>query len=458
MSLGYALEPDFWAIPGSSSPLELRAMISNPFRFLEERYLKHGAIFRSSVAYPCVWLIGPEANRTIMVTEREKFSYEGGYGKLAFARLFPKNILLMDGEAHAKTRAILEPAVSRLGLEESIGPVQAIWDAHAGRLGQDEPQDVYTVAQRVTYEVSARILAGLRDSDEIEELRPYFEAVIAGAMAHTQLRIPGGTLDRAMTARDVIYARLMPYVKRARVASERFGVLGLLTDYRDADGRPLPDEEVLHQVLLLYWAGYDTTASAGSWVLHYLAHQAEWQGRLRREIVTVLGDAPYQLSGSSKLREVSWFIREIERCGPSLFMFPRAAAADIHFQGHRIPAGTPIFYSPWMSHRCPVSFPQPHTFDPGRWDPERGDEQAKGRYMVGFGGGPRLCLGRSFAQMQLRIMITTLLRRFHIEPDATSAFTVMGLPVHHPVDSRVRFRKLMHHQLPHTTETLMKAG
>ena len=448
MSLSYAFDPGFRAIPGSSSPLELREMIQNPFRFLEERYLKHGAIFRSSVAYPCVWMIGPEANRTIMVTERDKFSYEGGYGKLAFAKLFPKNILLMDGETHAKTRAILEPAVSRLGLEESIGPVQDIWNRHAETLAGRAPEDVYVVAQKATYEVSARVLAGLRDSDEIEELRPYFEAVIAGAMAHTQLRFPGGTLDKAMKARDVLYARLMPYVKRARGASERFGVLGLLTEYRDANGRPLPDEEVLHQVLLLYWAGYDTTASAGSWVIHHLAHQAEWQRRLREEVFEVLGDEPYQLTGSSKLRQVSWFLREIERCGPSLFMFPRAASADFEFQGYRVPAGTPVFYSPWMSHRCPESFPHPHTFDPGRWDPALGNDQAKGKYMVGFGGGPRLCLGRSFAQMQLRIMVTTLVRRYHIEPDATTEFHIMGLPVHHPVDSRVRFRELLDHQRP----------
>ena len=160
MSLSYAFDPDFRAIPGSSSPLELREMIQNPFRFLEQRYTQHGPIFRSSVAYPCVWMIGPEANRTIMVTERDKFSYEGGYGKLAFARLFPRNILLMDGDVHARTRAILEPAVSRLGLEESIGPVQEIWDAHAASLGGQEPADVYTVAQRATYEVSARVLAG----------------------------------------------------------------------------------------------------------------------------------------------------------------------------------------------------------------------------------------------------------------------------------------------------------
>jgi hypothetical protein len=73
----YAIDPRFRAIPGTSSPLELRAMVQNPFAFFEERYLKHGPIFRSSLVYPVVWMMGAEANRTIMVSGRENFSYAG---------------------------------------------------------------------------------------------------------------------------------------------------------------------------------------------------------------------------------------------------------------------------------------------------------------------------------------------------------------------------------------------
>lgn len=443
----YGFDPRFREIPGTSSPLELREMIQEPFQFIESRFKKHGPIFRSSILYPCVWMIGAEANRAIMVTEREKFSYKGGYGQLAFGRLFEHNILVMDGEEHKRARAILEPAVSKIGLESVRDLVQDIWTRHAAAFKEDSSVDVYQVAQRATYEVSARALAGLVDSDEVEELRPYFEAVIEGAMAPTQHRIPGGILDKALKARQVLIKRLMPYVKKAKDGGSA-GVIGLLADYRDENGKALPDEEILHHALLLYWAGYDTTASAGSWVLHLLAHHSSWQDRMREEIFEVLGDRDYQLEGSSKLKTVSWFLREVERCGPSLFMFPRTAAEDIEFQGYTIPKGTRIFWSPWMSHRDPAAYPHPHTFDPGRWDPARGADRAQGKYMVGFGGGPRLCVGRSFAQMQLRILITTVLRQYHLEPDATQPFSIQGLPVHHPVDSKIYFRQLQEYQNP----------
>jgi cytochrome P450 len=437
----YALDPRYRRIPGTSSPTELAELIQNPFRFLEARYHAHGPIFRSSLVYPVVWMIGPEANRFIMVQRREIFSYEGGYGQLAFGRLFPRNILVMDGAEHLHVRGILEPAVSRLGLEESLDRVQGIWDDAADRLRTDVPLDAYTTAQRTTFEVSARALTGLEDTSELDAMRPLFEAVIDGSMAATKIRWPRGVLDKGLDARDALVEKLRPHVERAR-RTESTGFLGRLAQHREG-GEYLPVEEVIHHVMLLFWAGYDTTASAGSWILHLLAHHPEWQARIRSEVFEVLGDAPYQLAGSGRLQTVSMFLREVERYAPSLIMFPRKATEGFEFGGHYVPKGTPVYYSPWMTHRCPQAFPHPHSFDPGRWDPERGDDQAKGKYMVGFGGGPRLCLGRQFAQMQLRVLITTLVRRFHIEPDPTSTFHIMGLPVHHPVDSRLHFRELL---------------
>ncbi|MBC7173141.1 MAG: cytochrome P450 [Polyangiaceae bacterium] len=273
-------------------------------------------------------------------------------------------------------------------------------------------------------------------------------------MANTKIRWPGGLLDKALDARDELVERLRPHVERARRGNAS-GLLARLAQHRE-NGAYLPIEEVVNHVMLLFWAGYDTTASAGSWILHLLAHHPEWQERIRRETFEVLGDRPYQLTGSGRLQSITMFLREVERYAPSLIMFPRQATADFEFGGHTVPKGTVVFYSPWMTHRCPEAFPHPHSFDPSRWDPERGDDQAKGKYMVGFGGGPRLCLGRQFAQMQLRILITTLVRRFHIEPDPTTSFHIMGLPVHHPVDSRLHFRNLLAYQKP--VETLADAA
>jgi cytochrome P450 len=194
--------------------------------------------------------------------------------------------------------------------------------------------------------------------------------------------------------------------------------------------------EIVGHLLLLFWAGYDTTASAASWVLHILARRVDWQERLREEAMHASADAE---ADPAELPLTTAFLAEIERMYPSALFFPRIALTDFEIGGHRIPKGTPTFYSPYMSHRDPASFESPNAFDPERWLASRGERRASQAKLVGFGGGPRICLGKTFAKTQLRVMICAILRRQRIEPDPTCRAGVLSLPVHHPKGSRVRF-------------------
>jgi cytochrome P450 len=139
---------------------------------------------------------------------------------------------------------------------------------------------------------------------------------------------------------------------------------------------------------------------------------------------------------------VGWFLQEVERMYPSALFFPRIAQTDFAFAGHTIPRGTPVFYSPYMSHRDPATWDAPNTFDPERWSPERGERRAVVAKLVGFGGGPRVCLGKPFARQQLELMLHAVLARYRIEADATSRPVIQKLPVHHPNGSRIFLRPL----------------
>jgi len=191
-------------------------------------------------------------------------------------------------------------------------------------------------------------------------------------------------------------------------------------------------------LILLFWAGYDTTASASSWILHNLAQRPDWQDRLREELKDLDTSDIGSLESSRDFPQLNWFLYEIERAFPSALFFPRVAIEDFEYQGHIIPNGTPVFYSPYMTGRDPRMYVNPNIFDPDRWNPER--EQAikpKVSQLVGFGGGPRLCLGKSFAILQLKIQIYSLVTQYRIEPKPAPS-KVMGVPVHHPEDSYIR--------------------
>ena len=428
-------------IPGSLNHRELYEMINNPWRYLHERYERYGEVFKTRLIFPAVWMLGPECNRTIFQTKRNSFSYEKGYGKLAFAHLFERSIILMDGEEAAETRAILTPAVGRLGIRDSQLKVQQIWDDATANLDDGQPRDAYEFSHNTTFRVSATALTGLELGSELAEMEPLFDALIVGSMQSLPWKIPFSPLARGLKARRELFERLRPRIVAAR-QGEPVGMVGLLAHYRDEDGNHLPLDVVINHLLLLFWAGYDTTASAGSWCVHLLAHHPEWQDRLRKEAFEVLGDRDFELGDVGALEQLSWFIREQERHRPSIIMFSRETVEDVEINGYTIPKGVSVMYSPYMSHHMPSCFERPNVFDPGRWDPALGDRQAKAANLIGFGGGPRLCLGRNFALMQLRVMMTTLLRRYTLEPDQRTVPTRQGLPMHRPVDSGVYFRRI----------------
>ncbi len=423
------------AIPGSDSYVELPRLLRDAALFLHERFDRYGRVFKTRLAYPVVFLIGEEANKSVLVTRRHELSFGLGYARTAVQRVFEGSIMLEDGDAHDRTRDVLTPAVGKLAIRQCSAQIHAIWSRAAERV-KGRPTDAYQLTERSTFEVAANVLTGLELGEETEAFRPYFERLIGGIMSPINARVPFGPMDRALTARAKLSELLRPRVLHAREVPP-VGLLGQLAHHKDATGHYLEIDDVIGHLLLLFWAGYDTTASAGSWVLHELARRADWQERLRAELMDVVGDDPGGIEGKRELEQVGWFLLEAERMYPSALFFPRIAIDDFPFDRFVIPRATPVFYSPYMSHRDPATFDNPNTFDPERWSPARGDRRAVVGKLVGFGGGPRICLGKPFAKQQLKLMLHAILSRYRIEPDPTCRPTIQTIPVHHPNQSRV---------------------
>jgi cytochrome P450 len=346
--------------------------------------------------------------------------------------------MLQDGADHARTRGILSPVVGRLAVRESAEAVSGIWSRAVATLAEaGGSADVFEIAQQATFDVAANTITGLELGEETDRYRPDFEDLIGGIMAPTKHRIPFGVLDRALKARDRLIAALIPKIDAAR-SGEPNGLLGQLAHHRDPDGSQLSSTEIAEHLLLLFWAAYDTTASTTSWVLKNLAERPDWQDRIRNEFAAHIQDDVGAVEGSKELRSLEWFLLENERLFPSPLFFPRVLTESTEFMGYSLPKGTAVMYSPYASHRDPKSFTDPNTFRPERWDPSLGPDRAKPKLLVGFGGGVRVCLGKAFARMQLKLLVHAFVRSHHVEPDPTCRPTVRGLPIHHPIGARIR--------------------
>ena len=164
-----------------------------------------------------------------------------------------------------------------------------------------------------------------------------------------------------------------------------------------------------------------------------LAQNPEYTARIRTELEQVLGDSDPHLEGVKQLKVLGYALSEAERLYPPVANAPRGVLQDFEFNGYNIPAGTRVIYSIAASHQLPHIWQNPASFDPDRFAPPREEDKKQQFALVGFGGGPRVCIGINFATVEMKAMIAQILRRFEItlEPGFVPYqvyFGVTGMP------------------------------
>ena len=197
-------------------------------------------------------------------------------------------------------------------------------------------------------------------------------------------------------------------------------------------GSGLSDEQVRDQALTLLFAGHDTTTSTVAFLFYELARDRGWRERLEAEQAELGGDGlPSGEQLFAELPLLDQALEETLRLYPPAWVGPRRAAVDFEFAGHRIPAGVPVNYSSWASHRLPEVFPDPDAFRPERFAPEARAKLPKGAY-VPFGAGPRICIGMRFGQLEVKAIASRILSRFRVELEPGWELRIRQMPTLSP--------------------------
>jgi cytochrome P450 len=178
----------------------------------------------------------------------------------------------------------------------------------------------------------------------------------------------------------------------------------------DASGKGLTDRQIRDHVMTMIFAGHESTALALSWSWYLLARHPEAGDRLRAELHRTLGGRTPSVDDLTRLRAVGQVVQEAMRLYPPIYAFGRDAVRDVVVGGHLIPAGSSAIIAPWVTHRDPGFFPRPTEFRPERWTEEFERTLPRFAYLP-FGGGARMCIGRSFATTQAVLVLATLLQR-----------------------------------------------
>ena len=198
-------------------------------------------------------------------------------------------------------------------------------------------------------------------------------------------------------------------------------VVGMMARARDENGRALSDEQLLAHINILLVAGHETTTTLGAWMLYLLATMPEQRQRIVEELDRLLGNqvGPIPAEAVRSMRTLENFVKEVGRLYPPVLNVPRGVVSDFEFAGYRIPAGASIRLALGASHLLPRVFADPLRFDPDRFAPSREEDRRTPYGLVTFGGGPRICIGINFANIEVKVLAAHVLRHYDLE--ATTA-------------------------------------
>ena len=439
MSVATALET---AEPGTPIP-EVRGLpllgnahrlLRDPGPFLLDAYRELGPVFRVRLfGMEMVALIGPDANREILVNQRLKFSNAEGYRIVT--DLMGDGVLFQDGAVHKRNRKLMTPAFNHEGVARYFEVMHRASAEHAERWAREGHGSMLTRFRELTFEIMARLILGVRGTVELEHLSRLNVALGRGLTAFPRWNLPFLPYGRGLRARDELRGYLRGVVRSRREGEESeegvVDALGLLVAARDEDGDALTEDDLLEQAVILMFAGHETTTSMlTSWLLCLRDHP-EIGDRLLEEQREVVGDDELGPGHLERLIFLDAVLKEVERLHPPINLLNRGVVEEAEIEGHRLAPGTLIAYSPWVTHRIPEVFADPGRFDPDRFLPPRKEHRATPYSLIGFGGGPRLCLGQPFAILEMKIVASILLRRYTWELDPGDPKLVL-IPTLHP--------------------------
>jgi cytochrome P450 len=315
----------------------------------------------------------------------------------------PNSVLTLDERPHMRQRKLLLPPFHGESMRRWGDTIREITERDIDAWPVGKPFALRSRTQRITLEVILRAVFGVRERTRFERAQALIDEFARRAGPITLLPFMRRDLGRFSPwprfkrARAALDAFLYDEIDRRREESDleaRDDVLSLLLQASDEDGQPMTDRELRDELVTVLGAGHETTATGLAWAFERLLRNPEVLDRLKRS----LDDGDEYLDAT---------IKETLRIRPVLLDTARRVTRDIELGGYRVPAGALLFSSIAAIHFRRDLYPDPHTFRPERFL----DGAPDGYTWLPFGGGVRRCIGASFAQFEMRVVIRAILER-----------------------------------------------
>jgi cytochrome P450 len=404
------------------------AFSQDPLQFLADCTRQYGGLVPLRLGFSSACLVSDPRAIVEVLRERTVFT-KNTPGWRAIRTLVGKGLLGSDGDYWARQRQLTQPVFHQQRIV-AYGDLMVKATEKLRQTWQDETRrDIHQDMMRLTLEIVMQSLLSVDIEGEAAQaiahaldlsMQWFSQQQKRGFLLPTQLPLP--LTRRYFAAIKVMDGLIYQLIQERRTGQTDTGdLLAMLLQVKDeTDGSQMSDRQLRDELATLVLAGHETTANALAWTWLLLAQNPSVEAQLHGELDRVLQGRLPTLADIPQLPITQTILKESMRLYPPVVLIARSASQAYGLQGYQIPKDCVMLISPWVMQRDEHYFPEPLAFRPERWQNDLEKQLPKGVYFP-FGEGPRICIGKGFAQMEAILILATLAQQFQLclAPGAT---------------------------------------
>ncbi len=395
-----------------------KRFFDNPANELTKLHQRYGSLIDLNIPFGPTRLVtnDPELAKQVLVVDHRNYVKDANTKILRLA--LGNGLLTNEGEAWREQRRIIQPAFRHQAITHMLAIMAELSEQWLhGMIGQNRPFDVYAGMIELTSQIAARTLL---DSDA-GDVRPLVDAMntinrfLSERMFQpcfkTQLFVPTPSVKAFKVAYSYVADLIKSIVaQRMKNDLDRQDLLGLLlANSLSERGEFMDSQQLVDECVTLFIAGHETTANALSWTLYLLAKHPEAMSKAGSEADEAVRQGGSVIGAVPSLGYIGQVIQEALRLYPPAWIIGRESIQDGYLGNHAVKQSAQVLICTYALHRNPAYWPDPETFDPHRFDPER-TKQRHSHAHLPFGSGARTCIGKHFAMLEMQIVLATMLR------------------------------------------------